>query len=381
MNECASCSRLFSEFCDIHAIQLAQAPASATNRDDEREARLKASILRAAQRENTPLSEVSVSPFEYETWDMKPVGWNWVIRGRRSVIGLCLVGSCFALALAFIWTRKFYVPPANPQIATSRLVSRPVTGIQGPSHRDEAVLRTRVASLEAERSRRDQLLRESETENTKLVDRNSEAEQQLGILSEELESARAAERLARQRLDQMVIERASDQSAMAAQNREIRSLNDKLDEQTTNGDTAKNVVDAERDLRELVEARNLHIRDVYDTDPSGKTNKAVGRIFFTEGKSLVFYAYDLSTNQPASDKYAYYVWGNKDGNLEAVRNLGVLGADDPQQKRWKLQVSDAKVLADIDRVFVTVESVGKLGPRPRGKKILNAYLGGPPNHP
>ncbi len=141
------------------------------------------------------------------------------------------------------------------------------------------------------------------------------------------------------------------------------------------------MIEAEHGLRELVGARNLHIFDVYDTDSQGRTKKAVGRVFYTEGKSLVFYAYDLSTGHSESGKYAYYVWGNKDGNLENVRNLGTLNTDDLSQNRWKLQVEDAKVLADIDRVFVTVEPVGKIVPHPHGKRILNAYLGSPPNHP
>jgi len=176
-------------------------------------------------------------------------------------------------------------------------------------------------------------------------------------------------------------EREKDQVAITAQNREIRSLNEKLEDKTASQEQARDVVEAEHGLRELVAARNLHIVDVYDTDSQGKTKKAVGRVFYTEGKSLVFYAYDLSTGHSESGKYAYYVWGNRDGNLETVRNLGTLNTDDFLQKRWKLQVEDAKVLGDIDRVFVTVEPVGKLGPRPHGKKILSAYLGSPANHP
>ena len=49
----------------------------------------------------------------------------------------------------------------------------------------------------------------------------------------------------------------------------------------------------------------MHIVDVYDSDANGKTRKAVGRVFFTEGNSLMFYAYDLSTSRSESGKYAY----------------------------------------------------------------------------
>jgi hypothetical protein len=235
--------------------------------------------------------------------------------------------------------------------------------------------------LEAERSRLERLLQESQHENARLQSATSEKERRLAALSDEAESARAAEAAASQKVEQLNADRENVQAAIAAQNREIRSLNEKLADQTGSQDRTRNVVEAEHDLRELVGARNLHIVDVYDTDSKGRTKKAVGRVFYTEGKSLVFYAYDLSDGHPDTAKYAYYVWGNKDGNIETVRSLGTLGTDDQTQKRWKLQVSDASVLVDIDRVFVTVEPVGKLGPRPHGKKILSAYLGGPVNHP
>jgi len=62
---------------------------------------------------------------------------------------------------------------------------------------------------------------------------------------------------------------------------------------------------AGRDIRDLISARNLHIIDVYDTDSHGKTTRAFGRVFFTEGKSLVFYAYDLSSGHSAAATYAF----------------------------------------------------------------------------
>jgi hypothetical protein len=224
-------------------------------------------------------------------------------------------------------------------------------------------------------------LQESQSENAKRQNGDAEKQQQLAALSKELEMARAAEAKASQSLEQLGVEHLTDQTAIAAQNREIRSLNDKLEDQIASQERTRDLMEAERDLHELVGARNLHIVDVSDTDSRGKTQKAVGRVFYIEGKSLVFYAYDLSDGHSDVRKYAYYVWGNKDGNLETVRNLGTLDTDDPLKKTWKLHVSDAKVLTDIDRVFVTVEPAGKLGPRPQGKKILNAYLGGPVNHP
>jgi hypothetical protein len=42
---------------------------------------------------------------------------------------------------------------------------------------------------------------------------------------------------------------------------------------------------------------------------------------------------------------------------------------------------DAKVLTEINSVFVTAESTSKSYDQPHGKKVLYAYFGSPANHP
>jgi len=205
--------------------------------------------------------------------------------------------------------------------------------------------------------------------------------EEIVTLTTAVQATRATRVKAEEALQRLRSERESDQSAIQAQNREIRSLNERLQEQSSLKERDQDVLTAETKLRELVGARNLHIVDVYDTDANGKTKRAVGRVFYTQGQSLVFYAYDLSTNRSDTGKYAYYVWGHKEGNDESVRNLGTLDPDDVSQKRWMLKVNNAKALSNIDRVFVTLEQNGKLDLRPHGKKILSAYLGSPVNHP
>jgi len=247
--------------------------------------------------------------------------------------------------------------------------------------RKEEILEQEVAALKTERLRLERDLQRAKTEGTDLRAEKAGMTEQIGALTTELQSTRRVESKAEETLQQLKLERESDQSAMQAQNREIRSLNEKLQGQFAAKERDQDVLDAEKRLRELVGARNLHIVDVYDTDSNGKTNKAVGRVFYTQGHSLVFYAYDLSTNHLETGKYAYYVWGHKEGDDQNVRSLGTLGPDDVSQKRWTLKVNDAKALSNIDRVFVTLEQNSKLDLRPHGKKILTAYLGSPANHP
>src|SRR6202030_588257 len=50
---------------------------------------------------------------------------------------------------------------------------------------------------------------------------------------------------------------------------------------------------SDRDIRELMGARNLYIADVFDVDSHSHTQKTYGRVFYTQGKSLIFYVFDL----------------------------------------------------------------------------------------
>jgi hypothetical protein len=129
-------------------------------------------------------------------------------------------------------------------------------------------------------------------------------------------------------------------------------------------------------------ARNLHIIDVHDADGSGNDRKSFGRVFYTEGKSLIFYAFDLDDKKVTNAKYTFEAWGERLGQPASVKSLGVLYVDDKDQKRWVLKVDDPRQLAQIDSVFVTLEPHGGDDEKgPRGHKILYAFLSGQANHP
>ena len=60
----------------------------------------------------------------------------------------------------------------------------------------------------------------------------------------------------------------------------------------------------------------------------GRTSKSSGRIFYTEGKSLIFYAYDLDDKPVVDAKYSYQAWGERLGQPASVKSLSVLYVDD-----------------------------------------------------
>jgi hypothetical protein len=383
LEECPSCRCSFSELGAIHSACFTQAPRFEVERGTNEEGRLRNSILRAATREGAQFSDHVPPQIQHENRQSKVVGRFSVIRGWAIGASLFVICGCVVLGFALRRSQRAQIPVASH--VTKGVIPSTIQNSNGPTIADsrlnEEILEQEVAALKAERSRIEQGLHSAENESRELQGAATGMKEQIATLTTELQATRATQAKAEEALQQLKSERDNDQTAMQAQNREIRSLNERLQDQSRAKERDQDVLNAETRLRELVGARNLHIVDVYDTDSNGKTKKAVGRVFFTQGQSLVFYAYDLSTNRSETGKYAYYVWGHKEGNDESVRNLGTLDPDDVSQKRWMLKVNDAKALSNIDRVFVTLELNGKLDLRPHGKKLLSAYLGSPANHP
>jgi hypothetical protein len=153
---------------------------------------------------------------------------------------------------------------------------------------------------------------------------------------------------------------------------------DLMQAQLRNQDAAPPPVPSE--ASSLVAARNLHIIDVYDSNANGKRGRAFGRVFYVEGRSLVFYAYDLPVVR-AQKNISFHLWGEKVGSSQMTLSLGVLHDDDPRERRWALTCNDQAVLAKINSVYVTAEPPGKPNAAPSGPRVLYAYFGAPPNHP
>jgi hypothetical protein len=173
----------------------------------------------------------------------------------------------------------------------------------------------------------------------------------------------------------------SSDAVVALEEAELRELRTKLSDQQAALDQQEALAARGSDVRDLIVARNLHIIDVHDRDGNGKSQRAFGRIFYTEGKSLIFYAYDLADPRKVDAKVSFCVWGARLGAEKPISNLGVFHNDDAEDGRWVLTFDDPNVLAQIDSVFVTVESSKNTIKEPGGRRILFAFLGDKPNHP
>jgi hypothetical protein len=210
-------------------------------------------------------------------------------------------------------------------------------------------------------------LRQASIENDRLMRQLREAEQSDQRLQEELTTLRSDHE--RTLLRTTSLQAKVDELQASARDQE-RRLKD--DEQYLSSD---------RDIRELMGARKLYIADVFDVDSGSRTRKPFGRVFYTQNKSLVFYAFDLDRQPGVKNASAFQVWGQRDAEEHnRATNLGILYMDSESNRRWVLKIDDPKQLGEIDAVFVTIEPRGG-SQKPTGKPFLYALLRKEANHP
>jgi Putative zinc-finger len=228
---------------------------------------------------------------------------------------------------------------------------------------------THADALSAANAIRDAQFQQVSEQRDKLVDQLREAEKSYEFVQTELTNLRAER-------DRAILR--------------VTSLESKVDELTAyTHDQEQRLKDSEqylasdRDIRELMGARKLYIADVFDVDSGSRARKPFGRVFYTQSKSLIFYAFDLDRQPGVKTASSFQVWGKRDaesGAPERATNLGILYLDSETNRRWVLRLDDPKQLAELDAVFVTVEPNGG-SQKPTGKPFLYALLRREANHP
>jgi hypothetical protein len=233
-----------------------------------------------------------------------------------------------------------------------------------------ATIQEQRAEIESERKASDDLnSRLTEAEKGSAITQSERVQRDVRIaqLETEIEKAKS--------------EKNASDTTLALQEAELREVRKQISDAAAALGEQQELVEKGSDIRDLVVARNLHIIDVHDRDGDGKSQRAFGRIFYTEGKSLIFYAYDLADPRKLEAKVSFYVWGERLGAEKPIRSLGIFHNDDANDGRWVLTFDDPQVLAQINSVFVTVESSQKAIKEPGGRRVLFAFLGDRPNHP
>jgi len=204
--------------------------------------------------------------------------------------------------------------------------------------------------------------------------------QERSSVSQQLDAVQASLQKTQADLDSLRQQRAQDQSRAESLEAQIRDLHSQLRDGEQALGKQEELLAHDRDIRELMGARDLYIAEVYDVARDGQTQKPYGRVFYTKGKSLVFYAYDLDQQAGYKSASTFQAWGSRGIDKQQATSLGVFYEDDAGKKRWVLKFDDPKKLEQINAVFVTVEPNGG-SHKPSGKPLLFAYLKVEPNHP
>jgi predicted nucleic acid-binding Zn-ribbon protein len=271
------------------------------------------------------------------------------------------------------------------------------TGAVGESPRESPSLQSETSELQAavvdlqkqvtEARNENHALREelvgSDEHATELENRVDALADQGKAREQEVAETRDALNAARAELSQSQTLIASDQTTIGSFQVKLADREDHLKEVSDSLDRERDMLSAGREVRDIMGARELHIVDVFDTDGKGHTKKPFGRAFYTQGKSLIFYAFDLPTKSTADGKFVYAAWGSNSNKLkdEAPHSLGIFYNDDQAQHRWAMKFDNPQILEEIDTVFVTLEPAENPHTVPTSKSILEAYFGTPPNHP
>jgi hypothetical protein len=213
-------------------------------------------------------------------------------------------------------------------------------------------------------------LKVDQSKDTEITQQRDEANQQLALELTESKALRDSLSAANVTAD----EQLARSSALEARLREVNST---LEEEERMHSLDKELLAHDRDIRDLIGARDLYITDIYDVAKTGKTAKPFGRVFYTKGRSLVFYGYDLDKQAGLAQSVSFQAWGSGDQGENV--SLGMFYQDE-SHKRWILKFDDTKTLAHLNKVFVTAEPRGGSS-KPTGKPLLMAYLQMAANHP
>lgn len=277
----------------------------------------------------------------------------------------------------------------TPPVADTAASAQPTSG-PAPVQSEGALLQAVIADLQKQinQARSDNRalhakLSASNLRTAELESRLDVVVQQSNTQAQEVMQARGDLNASRKGLSQAQMLLASNVATIDSLRYQLSDREARLNEVTVSLDREREMLSAGREIRDIMGARELHIVDVLDIDEKGHARKAFGRAFYTQGKSLIFYAFDLPSKNTTDGKFVYAAWGSNSNKLngQAPHSLGIFFNDDQSQHRWAMKFEDPKVLEEIDTVFVTLEPAGRPFTAPTGKAILEAYFGTPPNHP
>ena len=223
-------------------------------------------------------------------------------------------------------------------------------------------------------------LQTSETAKNSTASERDALLHRLGELQANLEHSQSDLALRKTDLDGVAQQRVAEEQKAGQLEARVNQLQELLKDRDGAIERQQDLLSYDRDIRDLMGARDLYVAEVFDVGHNGKTKKPFGRVFFTKGKSLIFYAYDLDQQPGLREASSFQAWGRRGPDASKSASLGIFYLDNSSHKRWVVKSDDPNLIQQIDAVFVTVEPKGG-SQKPTGKQLLFAYLRVEPNHP
>ena len=339
-------------------------------------------LMESLRREPAPLARRSISPSPSPRWR----------HARRYAVAAVILAAC-GLAGYLIGihqerrTDASVVPAGSPEPSTPSRFDRTAATALPSEEKKSSPVDDQTAALRSQ-------ARPNQQDLTKLREKLGQVEEELSErnanldrsvedrseLSRQLAQAQANAQSLEARLSIIGNQSSQDTLQSLALKTQVNDLNAEIDDKDKAIAEERELLDRDRDVRNLIGARNLYIAEIYDVAQTGDTQKPFGRVFYTKDKSLIFYGYDLDQQPGVKRAGAFQAWGGRGADRQHAVSLGLLYKDDANQKRWVLKFNDAKTISQIDAVFVTVEPEGGSA-KPSGKPLLFTYLRLDPNHP
>lgn len=386
LSHCPACTRLKEQYEQIVAGTLPKI-APELEEDDQGHTPsawsldvAEASLMVALNREDIGSPNSSSSP-----WVSQP----WLGRWIYAAAALFLVASAFIGYRLGVRQRRGSVAatmapvPSKIAMPTADHGSGEVTLTNQSSTQDTAKITGLQRQLRMDLQEVTKLRQQNSKLEEDLAERNSDLERNARDRAEvdrQLTASQSNIDSLREQLSSIANQKSQEGAQSQALQAQVRELNASL--QAKDQEVARNdeLLQHDRDIRNLIGARDLYIAEIYDVGKTGATQKPFGRVFYTKGKSLVFYAYDLDQQPGVKLANTFQAWGRRGIDQQHDVNLGIFYQDDQNKQRWILKSNDPATLTQIDAVFVTVEPNGK-STKPSGKPLLFTYLHMTPNHP
>lgn len=299
---------------------------------------------------------------------------NWY-RDRATVSGVSLqvrpaqVVSADSTVVSPIAVQSDDLARLQAESAAQRLAFEQLQSRFQDLQDERAAARAEIKELTQTKIDSESRLNQASMQRDQSLEQLTKAHQAYDLIAAELASLRAER-------DKVKLQLANVETRIG----ELTALNQEQERRLRDNEQ---YLSSDRDIRDLMSARNLYIADVFDVDGHSHTRKPFGRVFFTRGKSLLFYAFDLDQQSHLQSASTFQVWGER----ETVQNetarpidLGILYLDSEANRRWSLHFDNPQTLSEIDAVFVTVEPNGG-SLKPTGRPFLFATLQKQANHP